>query len=237
MNITVIHGQKHKGVSYTITQAILQKLQRDGDELREFSLPIPGLDFCRGCYSCFVRGEEFCPSSEKVQPIADALDWADIILIDTPNYVLEMSGALKNLMDHLAYRWVAHRPRGSMFRKVGITICSSAGAPAGGITKSVARQLKWMCVPKVYRLPLTSGVMTVSDLSAKKKAEIDRKATKIARAARNRTQKPRAGIKTKFFFLMMRKMQMSPDAAWNPTDRDWWIQEGWTGKKRPWKAQ
>lgn len=235
MNITVIHGQKHKGVSHTITQTILRTLMQDKDELREFSLPARGLDFCVGCNSCFIKGEEFCPSAEAVQPIAEALDWADIILIDTPNYVMEMSGALKNLMDHLAYRWVTHRPRGSMFRKVGIVACSSAGAPPGGVTKSVARQLKWMCVPKVYRLPLISGALTVGDLSPKKKAEMEKKAAKIARAARRRAGNPRAAIRSRFFFLLMRKMQMSPDAAWNPTDQKWWVKEGWTGKTRPWK--
>lgn len=237
MNITVIHGQKHKGVSYTITQTILQKLRRDEDELREFSLPIDGLDFCCGCNSCFTRGEEFCPSAETVQPIAKALEWADVILIDTPNYVMEMSGALKNLMDHLAYRWVTHRPHGSMFFKVGIVACSSAGAPPGGVTKSVARQLKWMCVPKVYRLPLISGALTVRDLSPKKKAEMEKKADKIARAVRRRAGKPRTGIRGKLFFGMMRKMQMSPDAAWNPTDQNWWADKGWTGKARPWREQ
>lgn len=52
---------------------------------------------------------------------------------------MEMSGAMKNLMDHLAYRWVTHRPHGSMFRKVGVVVCSSAGAPTTCVLKSMEK--------------------------------------------------------------------------------------------------
>ena len=36
-------------------------------------------------------------------------------------------------------------------------------------------------------------------------------------------------------FYMFRKMQSSPDADWNPKDRDWWIEQGWIENVRPWK--
>ena len=234
MKITIIHGQSHKGVSYTITHAIVTALQQPGDEVREFFLPKDGPDFCYGCNTCFIKGETHCPSAEKVQPITLAMEWADVIMIDTPNYVMEMSGALKNLMDHLAYRWVTHRPHSAMFNKVGVAVCSSAGAPAGGVTKSIARQLKWMCVPKVYCLPFTSNAMTVADLKPKKQLDMQKKTAKIATAVRRKIGQAHASLRGKRFFGMMRKMQSSPDAAWNPTDQDWWVNHGWTGKIRPW---
>lgn len=235
MKITVIHGQSHQGISYTMVHTLLQHFPKESTEIREFFLPIDGPDFCLGCNACFLNGEKSCPSAEKVQPIAGAMEWAEVIIVSSPNYVMEMSGGLKNLMDHLAYRWVTHRPHGTMFRKVGVAVCASAGAPAFGTTRSIARQLKWMCCPKVYGFPFTSHAMTVSDTRPKKRKEMARKAARIAAAVERRVKRPRASLRGKLFFLIFRKMQSAPAAAWNPTDRDWWRAQGWTGDVRPWK--
>mgnify|MGYP000315870918 len=78
-----------------------------------------------------------------------------------------MSGALKNMMDHLAYRWVTHRPDGRMYSKIGLTVSLSAGAPPKNVTKSMARQLKWMGVAKRYQFPLASMAGNVMMLSEK----------------------------------------------------------------------
>ena len=82
---------------------------------------------------------------------------------------MDMSGAMKTLLDHFAYRWVTHRPHPSMFKKVGITLSSSAGAPPNSTVKSLAKQLKWMCVPTVYTFPFVSSAMGIGDLAESKK--------------------------------------------------------------------
>lgn len=235
MKIVIIHGQAHKGISYTMTRTILERLRAETSEVREFFLPKDGPEFCYGCNACFIKGETFCPSADKVQPIAEAIEWADVIMLSTPNYVMGMSGAMKNLMDHLAYRWVTHRPHPSMYRKVGIAVCSSAGAPPMGVTWALSSKLKWMGVPTVYTLPFVSNAMTVADIKEKKRRQMDRKAVRIAKAVRRKAGHVSASLRGRVFFLLMRKMQMSPDAAWNPTDQGWWRDHGWTGKTRPWK--
>lgn len=233
MKVTIIHGQSHKGITYTMTNTLLKYLK--GEEFREFFLPKDGPDFCYGCNSCFLKGEEKCPSADKVQSIAKAMEWADVIILDSPCYVMEMSGALKNLMDHLAYRWITHRPHGSMFNKVGIVVCSSAGVPTKGILKSMGKQLKWMGVPKVYHFGLMSNAMGVSDLKAEKLNDIDKKANKIAKRVKSRMACPRVGIKGIIMFNIFKGMQSSEKSAWNPKDREWWVNQGWTKKVRPWK--
>lgn len=235
MKITVIHGQSHKGVTYTVTWTVLHHLMSEGDEVREFFLSKDGPGFCVGCNSCFLKGEDHCLDADKVQPIADAMDWADVIILDSPNYVMEMSGGMKNLMDHFAYRWVTHRPSGAMFHKVGVAISSSAGAPANHTVRSMAKQLKWMCVPKVYLLPFVCNALGVSDLKPQKRKEMERKAEKIARQIKRRVVHPRSSLRAKLFFSVFRKMQLAPDASWNPTDRDWWMNQGWLRDVRPWK--
>lgn len=236
LKITVIHGQAHKGVTYSLTRALLDCLSREREcDVREFFLPKDGPAFCAGCNSCFLKGEENCPAAGKVRPIAEAMDWADVIVLDSPNYVLEMSGSMKNLLDHLAYRWVTHRPSGAMYRKVGVCLCSSAGAPAGGVVRSMARQLKWMGCSAVYGVPFVCNALGADDLSQKKSAERERRTARAAKRVLRRMERPRASLRAKLFFAIFRKMQSSPSAAWNPKDRDWWIEQGWTKEVRPWK--
>ncbi len=234
MKITVIHGQSHKGITHHLTWAVLDPLVADGAQVREFFLPKDGPGFCIGCNCCFMKGAEHCPGAAEMQPIAQAIDWADVLVVDSPNYVMEMSGGMKNLMDHLAYRWVTHRPSGSMFTKVGLTLCSSAGAPAGHTTRSLAKQLKWMGMTQVYRLPFTSNAMTIADLKPKKQAELEKKAKRAVQRIKRAAAHPRVGLRARACFAIFSKMQSGADAAWNPTDRDWWVTQGWTGSQRPW---
>ncbi|MFR2155130.1 MAG: hypothetical protein ACLS48_11195 [[Eubacterium] siraeum] len=60
------------------------------------------------------------------------------------------------MMDHLAYRWVT-RTRRRMYSKIGLTVSSSAGAPPKSVTKSMARQLKWMGVANAISSRLEYG--------------------------------------------------------------------------------
>jgi len=237
MKIVIIHGQGHIGVTYTLTHEIINQLNAKEEDLKEFFLPKDGPDFCVGCFQCFLKGEENCPGAEKVQPIVSAMKWADVIILTSPNYVLEMSGSMKNLMDHMAYRWVTHRPDASMMHKVGVTISTSAGAPAGHTVKSMAKQLKWLCVPTTICVPYICNAMGVHDLSEKKKKEMKKLAQKTATKVKYHVNHPHAGLRIKLSFLLFSKMQSSPDAAWNPMDRDWWVNQGWTKKVRPWKMQ
>jgi len=237
MKIAVIHGQSHKGVTYAVTHAVLDRIAEHTEiSLEEFFLPKDGPGFCVGCNGCFLKGEEFCPSAEKMRPIAEAIDRADVIVLDSPNYVLEMSGGMKNLMDHFAYRWVTHRPSASMYRKAGVAVSSSAGAPAGHTVRSMARQLKWMGCPTVRLLPFTCNAFGTADLSDKKRAEMERKTKRMAKRILKSAAHPRASLRAKLFFMLFRKMQSAPAAAWNPKDRDWWVEQGWTKDVRPWKT-
>ena len=118
MIITVIHGAMHKGITYSMTKAVLDKLGND-NEIHEFFMPADAPGYCVGCYNCFMKGEEYCPDAEKVQPIVKAIEQSSLIILDSPCYCLEMSGALKNMMDHLAYRWVTYQfPLASMAENV-----------------------------------------------------------------------------------------------------------------------
>lgn len=233
MEITVLHGQAHKGSTYHITAMVVEKLTGGNAAVHEYFMPKDTPDFCVGCYQCIQKGEEFCPQADKVQKIVSSMLHSDVIIVDSPAYCMEMTGQLKTLFDHLAYMWMPHRPRKEMFSKIGIVISTTAGAGAGRVTKSIAKQLFYWGVPKVYCMPFSVNASCWAEVPEKIKKKIVQKAEVISHRAKNQTGNVKPNSKTKFFFTMMRNMQKIND--WCKPEREYWQKNNWLEKARPWK--
>ena len=90
MKITIIHGQNHKGSTYTVARELAEKL---GGEITEFFLPRDFAQPCLGCTTCFRTDLTHCPHFEKLQPLAVALLFADVILASFYNGKMVFSGS------------------------------------------------------------------------------------------------------------------------------------------------
>ena len=97
MKIALIHGQSHKGSTYHIARTLADEL---GGEVREFFLPRDFNETCTGCNRCFCSSETECPHYEKLQPLTEAMDEADVIIMASPVYVYHVTGAMKSFLDH-----------------------------------------------------------------------------------------------------------------------------------------
>lgn len=235
MKITVIHGQSHKGSTYHITSQIIDKISSDEKEVFEYFMPIDTPDYCIGCYKCFFENENACPHAEKVQTIVNSMEISDVIIIDSPTYSLEMTGQLKTFFDHIAYMWLPHRPRQSMFTKVGIAISTTAGAGAGKVAKSIARQMFYIGIPKVFKYGRCVNAQSWEKVSDKIKESIAKDTLKLSAKVNKKAGKARPGFKLKFMFYMMKMMQKSNN--WNLTDKNYWNEKGWLDGRVPWKNQ
>ena len=179
MKIVIIHGQNHKGSTYQLTKLLTDNLLEQGDCIEEFyTNDIPS---CTGCFSCVTRGEEFCPHSSVIAPIAASIEKSDVIIINSPNYCMEMSGQLKTFFDHMAYRWISHRPHPSMKNKIGVAITTTAGAGAGSTAKSIARQMLYWNTAKTYCLAFAISAMNWDSVKAERKIKLVRKSKKTAK--------------------------------------------------------
>ncbi len=70
MKITIIHGSPRKGNTYEAANIVKEEMEKhDEIEFKEYFLPNDMPEFCRGCFSCFFKGESFCPHAKYVQPI------------------------------------------------------------------------------------------------------------------------------------------------------------------------
>ncbi|NLJ37530.1 MAG: hypothetical protein GX432_02065 [Candidatus Atribacteria bacterium] len=119
-----------------------------------------------------------------------------------------------------------------MFQKVGIAISTAAGGGSRKVTKSIAKQLFWMGVHKVYRFHKNVKSSTWQMVSNKIKESIDKGTTKLSRKVEANIGKVRPGLGLRFLFNIMKLMQKSNN--WNEVDKNYWKENGWLDKKRPW---
>lgn len=229
MKICIINGQNHKGSTYHIGKMLANKI--DG-EVTEFFLPKDFDEFCCGCTNCFMKGEENCPHYEKLKPITEAVDEADILILTSPVYVYHCTGSMKAWLDHYGWRWLVHRPEEKMFSKRAVVISTAAGAGMRSTNKDMKDSLTFWGVPKVYSVGMAVNAASWKEVSEKKKQKIERITDKISEKLRKDNFKPKASLKARFFFVFMKIMMKN---GWNPRDSEYWKAKGWTGKKRPWK--
>ena len=234
MKIALVHGQQHKRCTYHIARQVAENLGGPQAELQEFFLPAGGPDFCVGCYRCFLAGEQHCPHAAKVQPIVKAFEDADVIILGSPSYCLEMSGQMKSLFDHMAYMWMVHRPNPKLFGKVGITVSTAAGAGAANVTRTLRKQLFWLGVPTVLRLHQNVFEIDWASVGDKVKAKAAKRSKRVAQRAARLIGKGSLNLRQRALFLALRMAHRKPD-KWNPTDQAYWEANGWLGNVRPWK--
>ncbi|MDF2822504.1 MAG: NADPH-dependent reductase [Clostridiales bacterium] len=223
MKITVVHGQVHKGNTYHITQMLLDKLNCTKEEVSEFY--VNGIGDCVGCFQCVMKGENTCPHRCQIEEIIKAIEEADVIIIDSPTYVLSVSGQLKTFFDHMGYRWISHRPYPTMKQKIGVAISTTAGAGAKKTTNLIASQMFWWSVGKTYQIPITVAAMNWDQMSPERKAKAERKAVKISQSIQHKLGHVKPGIKARFMFFIMKQMHKGMD--YSPIDMNYWKEKGW----------
>ena len=229
MKTVIIHGQSHEGTTCHIARLLAGKLN---SEVTEFFLPRDFGEFCVGCTTCFVKGEDKCPHFKKLDPITKAIDEADVIILASPVYVYHATGAMKAFLDHYGYRWMVHRPDERMFKKQAVCISTAAGAGTKSTNKDMADSTFFWGCAKTYTLGFGVAAACWDEVSDKKKTKIEDKTTAIANKLKKNIGKVKPTLKTKGFFAIMRMMMKN---GWNKLDMEHWKQKGWLEKNRPWK--
>jgi multimeric flavodoxin WrbA len=145
-----------------------------------------------------------------------------------------MTGQLKIFFDHFAYRWMSHRPYDKMFSKVGLSICTAAGAGSRKVTKDLKQQMFYWGIPALYQYPVNIGVAKWEDVSDSRRLNIEIKVKHISNRIKRKLAYPTVSFKTKAMFFLMRLSQKNNN--WNAMDKTHWENHGWLANKRPWKS-
>ena len=223
MKIAVLHGQSHKGSTWHVTRTLLDALAQPADTVTEFHTN--EVSPCLGCFACIVKDEALCPHRSVAGPMIEALEAADVIIAASPNYCMGMSGQMKTFFDHMAYRWMSHRPHASMRQTIGVAISTTAGVGAAKAAKSIAQQMFWWGTAKAYRLSFAVAAMGWADVKPGKKAKIEGRVRRTAKQIRKSAANPKPQLKSKFIFHIMKAQQKN--GTWNPVDRRHWEDNGW----------
>ena len=202
-------------------------------EVTEFFLLRDFGEFCVGCTACFVESEKKCPHYEKLAPITDAMDRADVLILASPVYVYHTTGAMKAFLDHYGWRWMVHRPEEKMFTKQAVCISTAAGAGMKSTNRDMADSTFFWGVAKTYQYGVAVMETSWERVSGKKKQRIEKKLDRLACKLKAGHGRVKPSVKTKLFFAVMRQMQKR---GWNEADMKYWRDKGWTEKKRPWKS-
>jgi multimeric flavodoxin WrbA len=217
MNITIIYGQQHHGNTYKLTQMLLTQLSDTETTIREFS--VNGMPQCVGCCQCIMKDERLCPHRDRTDPIITAMENADIIIFASPNYCFEMTGQMKSFCDHLAYRWMIHRPY-DMRRKIGVAISTTAGGGAFSVTKSIKRQMQWWSIGRVFRLNLAIWADSIEKMPEKRRHKLEKRVEKLAKKIKHIGSNPHPCIKVKLLFRIMKKLHSKE--GWNEVETVYW---------------
>ncbi|MBC7085487.1 MAG: flavodoxin family protein [Methanomethylovorans sp.] len=127
MKILVVMGSPRKGNTYRAVRKIEEVMRSMGDvEFEYLMLKDVNLSHCCGCFSCFEKGEEYCPFKDDAYLIEQKMHDADGVIFATPVYGMGVSAQMKTFIDRLSY--IFHRPR--FFDKKALLL-STAGA--GGL--------------------------------------------------------------------------------------------------------
>ena len=200
MKILVIYGQSHKGTTYAVTQILLEQLNGD---VKEIWLPRDFGGFCIGCAQCFHKDEKLCPHYDKLAPLTEMIDEADLLVFASPVYVYHVTGAMKSFLDHYGWRWIIHRPEPGMFKKQAVIITTAAGAGMKSAVRDVSDSLFYWGVARTWHFGIATYAASFESMSEEKKQKTRRELAKIAGKIKS-AKSPKPTLKTRLFFRFYR---------------------------------
>ena len=230
MRILTIYATPHKGNTRAIAEIFLANFKNNDNEFDEIVLPFDMPHICLGCGNCIIKGEGYCPHHNAMETILDRIEKADLLVFATPCFVNSCSSGMKALLDHLAYIFLVHRPRASMFNKVSMIITTAAGAGIKPTTKLIKSNLFYWGVPKIYNYGITCMKMCGNYSETKKKEKIIKTVNKKANKVKKALKRPKPGFKNRLFFNIFKFAQKN---GWNPIDKNYWKENGWLDGQKP----
>ena len=237
MKITIIYGNQRKESTYHCVKFVKEKLTQLGQvHFSEFFLPRDLPHFCLGCFNCFLKGEEHCPHFEKVYPIVTEIINSDGIILASPVYGFNITGAMKSLVDHLCYLWMPHRPNEKMFQKIAMIISTTAGGGTGNTIKGMKIPLNFMGFKRIHSFGIAVAAASWQNVDFRKKEKIEkvlnRKTVLFYKHLKDRNDLSHR-LYTRINFFIMKKVILKYYD--DNLDKAYWKEKGWFTKNSPFK--
>lgn len=181
---------------------------------------------CRGCRTCFDRGEDKCPLKDDIPAIKAQMDAADGVIFATPVYVDDVNGVIKTLLDRLAY--LCHRP--AMGGKCAFPLATVGGSPTSHTLRTLNGALLTWGFHLVGQAGFKMGaLLPQAEVASRFQKETAHIAEKLFRAvAEQQAQSPSFVSLLAFKVQQLAWQRESPDSY----DYDYWQKRGWLAPER-----
>ncbi|MBR3523682.1 MAG: flavodoxin family protein [Bacilli bacterium] len=219
MRILVFYGKSIKDETYEITKQFLTKFDRAS--VKEYFLPDDMSKPCLGCGNCYLNSEKNCYAFRQINKIYENMTDADLIVFATPTYVDNIPGHLKSFFDHFGFLWMLRRPNGIMFKKRAVIIATTDKLSFKNTIKEIKKNLNWWGISNIY----SCGI------NINNKLNVDNSLEKIYIKVINSKIKIKYITKKRFIYSL-RQIKKHPE---NEYDYNYWMDNGWLNRKRPWK--
>jgi multimeric flavodoxin WrbA len=140
MKTLIVTGSlRKKGNTERACEVFAEKLAESAERLglhvqmELYRLSEHRIEACLGCRTCFDRGEEFCPIKDETTSFRTNIREADCLVLASPVYINDLSGALKNTLDRMVY--ACHRPE--FAGKIAAILCTTGSTSASHAIRSI----------------------------------------------------------------------------------------------------
>ncbi len=156
-----------------------------------------------------------------------------MIIITTPVYALRASGQIKAFLDHFAFQFMVHRPNPKMFSKSALIISTGKGHGMNKAMQDISTSLEYWGISKIYKFGKALYATNLKEVSEKRKLKIEREINSLSKKIYKEVPFVKPNIRTKIKFNIYR-IADSKGLGGSQYDREYWNQQGWYKKQRPW---
>jgi multimeric flavodoxin WrbA len=230
--LALVSSCRKKGNTARIVQMIQAHMEKlavlHGETLEFETLYLSDMNLrpCRGCRTCFDRGEDKCPLQDDIPAIKAQMDAADGIILASPVYVDDVNGIAKTWMDRLAY--LCHRP--AFAGKCAYPVATVGGGPTSHALRTMNSALLTWGFHLVGQAGYKMGaLMDQAEMESRYQQEAAQVAEELWRAVSEQR-----ALRPSFLSLITFKIQQ---LAWqredpNSYDYAYWNDQGWLASER-----
>ena len=221
--VAVLMGspQKH-GATYTASRKFLDNLEAFGDVIGEIvALSDYDIHTCRGCKTCFARGEERCPLKDDRDVLIGKMMDADAVVFASPNYSWHVSGVMKVFLDRLGFAF--HRPQ---FHGKASSAIVVQGIMRGG---QIRKYLEFVAGGLGFTVVKGSVMRTLEPMTEKAIQKMEKALAEQARRFHDQLLRPAHPVPSLFALMMFRMGRTGINLGASKDERDWayYREQGW----------
>lgn len=226
--LALVSSYRRRGNTARIVEMIEAQLEalaaRRNEALKLETLYLGHLNIqmCRGCRTCFDRGEDACPLKDDVPVVRAKMDEADAIIVASPVYVNDVNGVAKNWIDRLAY--VCHRP--AFAGKCAYLVATVADSPTSHTLRTMNMALRTWGFHIVGQAGFKMGALMPQ---TEMENRYDEKTARVAQAVFDGVSR-RNHLRPSFLSLMIFRIQQGAwqqKVAEGTLDYAYWKGQGW----------